>query len=225
MKTLDLYLSYLNESLDKLKIPKKKWYDLLNMQYKKIVKEEIERIFDKCFTVRHPIVDNSKTQIQVSLPWVGNLWFIELKMKDKKGKDIFNYHHDNNFLGYAFTLTVSKKGNRWHLSHEMLFLKEEYGGKGLGRALIQAANVCFRKLQATKESEFNAVDIGRYAWSKLPGAKFESNKQRDSVEKKYQRWCKLEKQTCKPGKKPTDYPKDFLFSKSAPEFIKYSIPI
>ena len=228
MNITNIYLTYLTEKLEDITIDKKKWYDILNIEMKKLYQKEIKDVFEKYFIVRHPLIDNKKTQISVSFPLLGHVFFISINLYDKKGNDIIDYEHDGNMMGDPFSLQIQKKGTRWILYYHTLFIKDQYQRQHLGSIILKSADIAMRKLQNSKFAWYQSSDVGKYAWSRIPGVKFKNPSglySHHHVEKQYQKWCNEYGKKCKKGQKPQDYPKNYLLSKLAPEFINYLVPI
>jgi hypothetical protein len=202
---------------------KKKWYDIFNMKLRKAFVKEIEEVFNKNFKVNHPIIDNKKTKINVSLPLIGYTYWIEITLYDKKGNEIIDYNHPDNHGKEPLVVQIMKKGNRWSIYYHTLFLKLEYQKKNIGSKIISSLNKCMKILQNTKEVYYQGVNIGRYFISRIKGVRFKNS--HDQVDKNYKKWCNIEKIDYKRKNKPSEYPKEYLISKIAPEFIDYMVPI
>lgn len=81
-----------------------------------------------------------------------------------------------------------------------------------------------RLIQKQREMSVIAVDVGIYAWSRVEGTKFESEKDHNFMQDLYDKWCITNKKTIKKLKNPRDYPKEFLLSDMAPLAFPYIIP-
>jgi hypothetical protein len=227
MDIVDSYLAYLCEKLEDI-TTKKKWYDIMNSKLRKLYQSEMKKIFDKYFVVRHPLINNAKTKVEVSLPLIGYNYYVTIYMYDKKGKDIFDYEAEANFMDEPLVIQIQKKGNKWDAYYHTLFLKDIYQGKKLGPAIIKSVDTAIKQLQRTKVAFYQSVDVGRYVWSRVKGVQFKNRSGPHShqhTEKNYQLWCDKNNNNCKAGRTPSDYPKEYLLSKDAPEFIDYNIPI
>jgi len=227
---LDFYLSIIQEKLEDLKIPKKKWYDIINMKLKKLYQKEIKRMFENNFKFNHPMIDSRKTKITVTAPLVGYNFWVIIHFYDKAGKDIIDYKHPSNTLNEPYTIQLLREKNgKWTPYYHTLFLKKQYQGKKIGSGIIKATNEVVRKLQNTKFAYYQSTNIGRYAFSRVPGVKFKDERgtccSHDKVKSRYLEWCRSKNLSCRPGRKPSDYPKEFLLSRKAPEFIDYLVPI
>lgn len=228
MDYLNYYLISIQEKLEDIKIDKRKWFDIINLELRTLYQKEIKRIFEKHFIIRHPIIDNRKTEISVSRPLLGYVFYIEIKLFDKKGKDIIDYEHEGNTFGQSLVIQLIKKGNKWELYYHTLFLKSEYQGKKLGPTIVKTIDSSMQKLQQTREAWYQASDVGRYVWSRRPKVKFKNRSglhSHNHVENQYQKWCKLQNKKCKSGRLPSDYPKEYLLSDYSPEFIDYLVPL
>ncbi|MHA1816195.1 MAG: hypothetical protein ACTSX1_09335 [Candidatus Heimdallarchaeaceae archaeon] len=228
MNKLDFYLFLIQEKLEDIKIPKRKWFDFFNSETRMIYRNEIKRVFEKHFIVRHSIIDNKKTTISISKPLIGWNYHVTIQLFDKKGKDIIDYNHEGNSFREPLVVQLQKKGKKWNLYYHTLFIKDKYQGKGLGPQILKSVDLSMRQLQKSKLSWYQSSDIGKYVWSKLPGVIFKNRSGTHShqdVETKYQNWCQSQNKKCKIGRKPSDYPKEYLLSKYAPEFIDYLVPI
>ncbi len=207
---------------------KKKWYDIFNMQLRKSLRSEFKRIFDKYFKLKHPLIDSKKTKIDVSLPLIGYTYHVDIRLYDRKGNLIFDMNHPDNYLAHPLNVQYMRKNNKWEPYYHSLFLLPEYQNKGIGKKVVIELNKCTKELQNTKTVYYQGVSIGRYMISRIKGSQFKNKIGRwsaDHVDINYKNWCYKNDKEYKKLTKPMDYPKEYLISRDAPEFIDYLVPI
>jgi len=169
------YLNFIFEKLEDIRVDKK-WYDFINLTYRKALKSEIERIFNENFKINHPLINNNLTEIKVTIPYLGYVYYILIELYDKNGKYLLNLEHEGNTFNEPLVIQIKKEKNKqWTLYYHTLFLKDEYQNKGIGKKVIESINLCMKKLQNTKEYWVQATDIGRYFVSRIPECKFKKD--------------------------------------------------
>lgn len=217
------------ESLtDVLTNVEKKWYDVFNIKLRKILQKEIEDVFLKYFMVNHNLIDNSKTKIDVSLPLVGYFYYVNIQLFDRQKKSIIDKYHPSNTMMDDLVIQIGRVQKKWEAYYHTLFLKKEYQNKGIASAIIKSLDYCVKKLVDKKEVYYQATDVGRYMVSRIKNVRFKEKRGKyseDHVDKQYKKWCELNNIVYKKLNKPNEYPKEYLLSNIAPEFIDYIVPI
>jgi GNAT superfamily N-acetyltransferase len=211
--------------LERLKV-KRKWWDLLNLKLRRAIRDELQKIYEG-LVFRHPLIDNSKNKVTVSLPLVGYNFFVDVWLYDKKGNLIIDLEHPSNLANDVLEVQYQLIRGKWNVYYHTLFLKHEFQGKGIGKAIGQALNSASRQLQDSKRAHIQATDVGRYAFSRIPGVVFYNKRTNNAVEQGYLKWLTHQNKPSVPveHRVPSSYPKEYLLSHDAPEFIDYLVPI
>lgn len=118
MNLLETYLFILREAIEDIKINEKdkKWYDIINKKVKEKYKTEIERIIFKNFKLKHPLIDNKKTTIEVKPSLFRMLFDIQISLFSKEGKTV----HDRSLFGkipLSFHIFKKKENGMFILVH------------------------------------------------------------------------------------------------------------
>ena len=201
----------------------KRWWDIFNLQLakkrEKIVYDIVRKHIRK---FRHPLIDPKRTQIEV-VPsiWAGSMQTISIKMYDKKGTNIFQ--QDDLSYGEA-SFGVAKTKGKWVNTGGRLYLKPEFQGTGVGTKINQLMIKVFKNLDLST-LDYETSDMGRYVWAQLPKARFRDSKEEAKVRKAFGKWASIYNYNYKSKLKLKQYPKNFLISTYAPEFIWYTLPV
>lgn len=210
-------------SLDEVPYTKGAWYDFLKLKAKEKIEIEIKEVFGKHFQVHHRFIDNSKTEIEVLPPLAGSEFIVKLFLYNKDKVLVSASSVDGTFDN-ALTFKINRRSDgKWQVSGGTINLKPQYQKKGVGAAIHRAVIETVNRLTNLKELDVNAIKVGRYTWSRVPGAKFVDPK---DIHVRYLRWVKSREDKAEAiiGK-PATYPKRFYLSRFSPHTIGYVVPI
>lgn len=153
----------------------------------------------------------------------------KLKITDSAGNSI----HDRSIFGEnPAKVQLERSGlfrPTWDTYANSLFLKPEHHGHGVGSALVRAIQHSAHDLQTTGVNTI-AMDKGRYAWTRVPGATFADDETKKYMHETHQNWRARAGNEHRPvlssAAAPHEYPKEFLLQDDLFEdHVPFSVPL
>lgn len=209
----------LERRLEDISFKKEHFLDIFRRETRKAVKELLTKEASK-LRINHRLVDNRKTTVVVDdpslLPGTRILLNVDISIYSRDGKSLTDTPINVQFS--------HNKGN-WSIYAHTLFIRNDLQKQGLGKAVMNALRILIRKVSLVRDVLISAESTGRYAFSRIPGCRFETPSYARKVNTGYKQWCKTTKVACEVTSKPSDYPKNYLLSNYAPAYINYLVPV
>jgi len=202
----------LKEDIEDIKV-NKKWYDVLNVQRHEAYEKAVEAAFKKHFKPKHPLLG---PKMSLKVGGVGFEYLVKFKLYDKKGKSIFTQP--------AYIIILKRAKKPVLLPGGSIYLRKDLQGKGIGGEIMGGVLKSLKELQSNRSMVVDAHMVGKYTWSRLPGSKLDKL-DKTKVNKSFDSWAEKTGYKGKRPEKASEFPKEFLLSKDAPKFIRYTVPL